>query len=276
MRAPQTKKYLIASCVFHAVIFFAIVASFEMASPLVVVENTNQHDVISAVVLGDSAKSKILPHEDPAPQPVPKPKPEKIEPPKPIVKNEPKPEPAKKVVDKNVIALKAKKLDEKKKKHDEIAKALLADIKKQKDKKQKPKKNELSEQFAKMLKKQSEESLRQNLLNENIKLRGKLSRQSQGVVDKYKALIIQSIGEQWLVPLQANKKLTSELMIRLAPDGKVLDVEITKSSGDPALDSSARAAVRKASPLPVPSNPSEFEPFRQFVLKVKPENIVES
>jgi colicin import membrane protein len=99
---------------------------------------------------------------------------------------------------------------------------------------------------------------------------------SQGVVDKYKALIIQSIGEHWLVPLQANKKLTSELMIRLGPGGKVLDVTITRSSGDPSLDSSARAAVMKASPLPVPDKPDEFEPFRQFVLKVKPENIVES
>jgi colicin import membrane protein len=39
------------------------------------------------------------------------------------------------------------------------------------------------------------------------------------------------------------------------------------------LDRSARAAVFKASPLPVPKEPDAFEAFRQFILKVKPELI---
>ena len=127
-----------------------------------------------------------------------------------------------------------------------------------------------------MLKTQSEASLRDHLLDENIKLQGQQSRQAQGVVDKYKALIIQAISEKWLVPPQSNKKLSSELLIRLAPGGMVLSVDVTKSSGDPALDSSARAAVLKASPLPVPNDTGAFEPFRQFVLKVKPENVIET
>jgi colicin import membrane protein len=63
-------------------------------------------------------------------------------------------------------------------------------------------------------------------------------------------------------------------MIRLAPGGEVLQVSITKTSGDPSLDSSARAAVLKASPLPVPNDPALFAAFRQFALKVKPENIL--
>ncbi|HTM63541.1 MAG TPA: cell envelope integrity protein TolA, partial [Gammaproteobacteria bacterium] len=138
-----------------------------------------------------------------------------------------------------------------------------------------PKKTDLQAKFAKTLREQSELSLRQNLLDENIKMKGKLSRQSQGIVDKFTALIIQAISENWVVPPQANKKLYSELMIRLDKEGKVLDVTITKSSGDQALDGSARAAVFKASPLPVPPDDKEFEPFKQFVLKVKPENILE-
>jgi colicin import membrane protein len=321
---PQQNKYLIASCLCHLALLLAIVVEYNFAEPIAVIENTNQHDVISAVVLGDTAKSKILPHEQPTVRPEPKPEP-KPEPPKEVAKVEPKPEPkpevkpeqtpdikaaeAKKILEEEAIALKAeekkqaekklaekkiaeKKLEEKKlaekklaekkaqelkKKQQELfAKDLLADIKKVNDKKAQPKKVDLQAKFAKTLRQQSEESLRQNLLNEKITLTGKLSRQSQGVVDKYKALIIQAIGEHWLVPLQANKTLTSELMIRLAPDGRVLDVTIKRSSGDPALDSSARAAVLKSSPLPVPEGADEFEPFRQFVLKVKPENIVES
>ena len=306
MRPPSNKKYFIGSGILHAVIFLVLVLNYEFRAPLVVIENTSQHDVISAVVLGDTAKSKILPHEPPPAEPVaaaPPPKPVK-EQPKEVAKTSPKPKPE--PVDKDVIALKAaekklaeekalaekklvaekkekarkkklelkKKLAEKKRK-EKLAEKLLADIQKQNDKKAKIKQKNLEAKFAKTLREQSEESLRQNLMKENIKLSGKLSRQSQGVINKYKALIIQSIGEHWLVPIQANKSLTSELMIRLAPSGEVLDVKVTHSSGDPTLDSSARAAVFNSSPLPVPSKLSEFEPFRQFVLKVTPENIVE-
>jgi colicin import membrane protein len=293
MRESGNQKYLVLSFTFHVIIFLALVLNREFTAPLAVIENTNQHDVISAVVLGDTAKSKILPHEAPPPPVATPPKPEPVvkETPPPVVKKpEVKPE-----VDKEAIALKKaeekkvaekklaeKKLAEKKaqelkkKKQQELfAKDLLADIKKQHDSKAKPK-PKLQDKFAKTLREQSEQSLRQNLLNEKIKLSGKLSRQAQGVVDKYTALIVQAIGEHWLVPLQANKKLKSELMIRLGPGGNVIDVQIKKSSGDPSLDSSARAAVLKASPLPVPETAAEFEPFRQFVLTVKPENIVES
>lgn len=300
MQVTQNQKYLASSFIFHVIIFLALVLNHEFTAPLAVIENTNQHDVISAVVLGDTEKSKILPHEKTAPVPpepvkqaVPEVKKPEI---KPEVKPQPKPE-VKKTVDPDAIALKKaekiaadKKLQEKKllekklaekkaqelkKKQQELfAKDLLADIKKQHEsKKPKPK---LQDKFAKTLREQSEQSLRQNLLNENIKMSGKLSRQSQGIVDKYTALIIQAIGEQWRVPPQANRKLTSVLMIRLGPGGTVIDVQVTKGSGDPSLDSSARAAVFRASPLPVPETAQEFEPFRQFVLKVKPENIVES
>lgn len=263
--APQDKKYVVASCAFHAAILLALTLSYRAAQPLAVIENTSQHDVISAVVLGDTDKSKILPHEEPSARPQPRPEP---------VKKEVLP-PKTKMIDNEVISLKAAAL--KKKQQDLFARDLLADMKQLKEKKKvKPKKKTLPNQFAKMLREQSELSLRQNLLNEEIKLKGKLSRQAQGVVNKYKALIIQAISENWLVPLQANKSLTSELMIKLAPNGRVVDVQITRGSGDPALDSSARAAVLKSSPLPVPDNPEEFEPFRQFVLKVKPENIIES
>ncbi len=65
-------------------------------------------------------------------------------------------------------------------------------------------------------------------------------------------------------------------MIRLAPGGLVLDAQVTKSSGDQALDSSARAAVFKASPLPVPKKLTEFEAFRQFVIKFTPKDVLTS
>lgn len=267
-REPSEKPYFIASIAAHALIVIAFIFNLEMSSPMVVVENTNQHDVISAVVLGDTAKSKILPHEMPTPPPPPKPIEKEMKeaaspPPKPVT---------------DAIALKAeKKLKPLKKITPDIfGKDLLADVAKQTKKVKKQNQKQLTEKFEKLLKQQSEQSLRDHLLDENIKLQGQQSRLSQGVVDKYKALIIQAISEKWVVPPQANKKLSSELLIRLAPGGVVLDVSVTKSSGDPALDSSARAAVLKASPLPVPPDTGAFESFRQFVLKVKPENIMDT
>lgn len=283
MAAPQeNKKYFYISIVFHIGILLILIMGFDFSSPMPVFENTNKNDVISAVILGDSAKSRILPKQ-PAPKPVQK---QVKQQPKPQPPAETKPQPVEQAqVDKDAIAL--KKADDKKKLAQQkaleaikqrklFAKDLLADIKKQSDKQKKIKQKQLQSQFQKTLREQAEQSLRQQLLNEEIKLQGTQSRQSQGEVNKYKALILQAISEHWIVPTQANKKLYCELMIRIAPGGMVLDVQVTKTSGDPSLDSSARAAVLKASPLPVPSDPGAFEAFRQFVLKVKPENVLAS
>lgn len=279
MQAPNNKKFLIASFSFHVIVLLVFILSFDFATPLPVIENTNQHDVISAVILGDTAKSKIMPH---LPSVTP---PEQVAKVKPKPQPKAKPEPATPVpIEKDVIALKAetsKKLAQQKalaakKQRELFTKDLLADIKKQSDKQQKIKQKNLKSQFEKTLRAEAEQSLRKELLNEEIKLQGTQSRQSQGEVNKYKALIIQAISEHWIIPPQSNKSLYCELMIRVAPGGLVLDVQITKTSGDPALDSSARAAVMKSSPLPVPSEPAAFNAFRHFVLKVKPENILAS
>lgn len=276
MAASRThQRYLLFSVVAHIGLLLLFVLSFEHTATLPVFENTNQNDVISAVVLGDTAKSKILPTKKPStpPLPVQKPSPEKI------IKQ------TQSQTQKDVIALKKpvdkKKLAEKKlldeiKKKNIFAKDLLSDIKKETKKQKKLAQKNIQDQFQKLLREQSEKSLRQQLLNEEIKLQGTQSRQSQGEVNKYKALILQAISEHWIIPTQANKHLFCELLIRVAPGGMVLDVQVTKTSGDPSLDSSARAAVLKASPLPVPSTPDEFAAFRQFALKVKPENIMDA
>ncbi|VVC75299.1 hypothetical protein AQUSIP_05870 [Aquicella siphonis] len=280
MAAPQeSNKYFVFSTVFHIVILGVLVLSFERAATLPVFENTNKQDVISAVVLGDTDKSRILPRQL-ASRPVRQPVREKPDP-------APKPQPVRQQVpaqvEKEVIALKKpedkKKLKQQKalealKKPDIFGKDLLADIKKQTDK-QKLKEKKLQSQFQKTLREQAEQTLRQQIMNEDIRLKSAEMHLSQGEVNKYKALILQAISEHWIIPTQANKSLYCELMIRVAPGGAVLDVQVTKSSGDPSLDSSALAAVLKASPLPVPSESSAFEAFRQFVLKVKPENVLD-
>jgi colicin import membrane protein len=265
------KKYLFFSSLIHVVVLTLFVFSMDTSSTLFVIENTDQHDVVSAVVLGDTAKSKILPVEQtPSSPPVlskspPKKQVQKIETKKEEMAIKVLPKKVQKKVDKAIAE---------KKRQEIFGKNLLADIKKVNDKQNQIKQMQLKSQFQKTLQEQAEQSLRQQLLDEDIKLRGMQTRLSQGEVNKYKALIMQAISENWNIPAGARKSAFCELLIRLAPGGTVIDVQITKTSGDPALDYSARAAVLKASPLPVPTNPDSFAPFRQFVLKAKPLNII--
>lgn len=94
-----------------------------------------------------------------------------------------------------------------------------------------------------------------------------------GEVDKYKALIVNAIGRNWILPESADSSLSSQFRIRLAPDGAVLEVALTRSSGDPLLDRSAQTAIYKASPLPVPTDSETFNLFRDISLTVRPEHV---
>ena len=94
-----------------------------------------------------------------------------------------------------------------------------------------------------------------------------------GVVDKYKALIINAISQQWILPDNADRRLSSQFRIRLAPNGTVLEVSLLRSSGDSILDRSAQSAIYKASPLPVPNDAATFNLFREISLTVRPENV---
>ncbi len=93
-----------------------------------------------------------------------------------------------------------------------------------------------------------------------------------GEVDKYKALIITAISQQWILPQNADSSMSSQFRIRLAPNGAVLEVSLTRSSGDAILDRSAQSAIYKASPLPVPNDPTTFNLFRDISLTVRPIN----
>jgi len=93
-----------------------------------------------------------------------------------------------------------------------------------------------------------------------------------GEVDRYKALILNAIRDRWILPENVDPGLSSQFVIRLAPTGSVLDVRLARSSGDALLDRSAQAAIYKASPLPVPSDVSTFNMFREISLTVRPSN----
>jgi colicin import membrane protein len=277
-RQQQLKqKHFYYSLVLHIILLSILVMGFDFSTPMPVMENNS--NIVNAMVMDSAPKtlSKRIPLPTPTPvksQPKSEPKPEVVKPqsvpPKPLVKHE---EMVQSI--KEAIAISDKK--QKKVKEDLIQKQLLADLKKQTETKKKVQQQKSIEaDFAKEMKAIKAKALEERVAREKERLAGVEDAKMRGVVDKYKALILQAIGQHWLVPHNADKSLSAELLIRVAPGGMVLDVQVMKTSGDDALDRSARSAVFKASPLPVPTDTNEFEPFRQFVLKVKPENILET
>ncbi|MCR9191846.1 MAG: cell envelope integrity protein TolA [Gammaproteobacteria bacterium] len=154
----------------------------------------------------------------------------------------------------------------------------LVELKQQQEalqKQQALEKKRVAEAEAARLKKEQEASREKARLAQEEKEKSAARRTAQmsGEVNKYKALIVRAISQHWILPEHVDRALFSKFRIRLAPNGTVLSVTLIRSSGDPVLDRSARAAIYKASPLPVPTEQAMFDLFRDISLTVRPESV---
>ncbi len=89
-----------------------------------------------------------------------------------------------------------------------------------------------------------------------------------GVVDEYRAMLIQTIERNWIKPPSARAGLECTLYVTQAPGGTVVDVKIGDCNGDQAVRESVANAVYRSSPLPAPRDPRAFE--RRLVMVFKP------
>lgn len=87
---------------------------------------------------------------------------------------------------------------------------------------------------------------------------------------RYQGLFRDKVNQSWVRAPALPEGLMCMLEIRLLPDGSVVSVQVAASSGNVAFDQSAEAAVQKASPLPVPSEPELMEKFRHFTFEFRP------
>lgn len=269
MTMQRTYRYpFFIAVMLHIIIFLVLAMGFEVTGKHYVLESMNSPQVINATVMPSVSNTQV------APAPLPKP----IVQPRPLIRQAiTKPAPSSIPVQKphivppkkDTIALDTKK--QKKIQQEQIQKQLLADLKKQeieqKKLKQKLKHKELLDAFASDIKNLAK---KKPLKNGEQRMAADREQKAQGEVDKYKALVLQAVGKHWLIPSNVDRRLETKLVIYLAPGGMVLNVEIFEGSGNPALDLSARSAVFKASPLPVPSDPEAFNFFRRFVVVFKP------
>lgn len=159
---------------------------------------------------------------------------------------------------------KAKKA-EKIKATDELKKQLQNETKDLASLKKLQLKNELQQQLSQETK---------NLTAQKNLNTARLSPAAAGEVNKYKALVLQAISQQWNVPDNIDEGANCKLLVKVAPGGYVMSIQIVKSSGNEFLDRSAKNAVLKASPLPVPKENYLFDDFRVLNLTVRPQGIV--
>lgn len=86
--------------------------------------------------------------------------------------------------------------------------------------------------------------------------------------------ITKHIEQYWSRPFQMNKNMVAELRIKLVPTGEIVDVILAASSGSLVFDDSVEIAVRRASPLPVPTDRRLFERyFRSMRLVFDPQDV---
>ena len=219
-----------------------------------------------------SVDAKPEPKAEP-PKPVPEPpKPEPVKPPEP-----PKPEPAKeppKPPEEKPEPPKpdpeiARKLEREKKEKEKKEK--VEREKKEKQKEEEAKKKREQEEAAK--KKREDEARRKEegearLAAQKALQEAAVARQTE--IQSWVEKIKRAIRGHANVPDTVTGQPEVQVRIRLLPGGEVLDIAVTKRSGNPTYDAAIERGIRSASPLPVPPANSELFPqFRDLNLNIK-------
>lgn len=276
------------SLVIHIFVIFLLVFSFNWQAPKPIVNKG--HKIVHAVAVDDQQVQKLV---------------------KDLKKQQADKIAAEKAHQKNLDQLaqqsknkriaEQKRLDTLKKQQAQEAKKLAQQKAKEKAVLQKLKKDQAAQskqlkdleaqqkqaqdKLAKLKKQNADQTKQQQQYKEALELQKKIaakqaaiakqkSQAINGIVNKYKGLILEAISQNWLVPPGTDPKLSCQLFIELGNKGKVTNVRVMKSSGNSLLDRSAVAAVYKASPLPSPSDQEAYKAFKSFSLTVKPENII--
>ena len=213
---------------------------------------------------------------EPLPEPPPPPPPPKVE-----AKPEPKPLPPKvetPPVKPDIVVKEEKKKKEEPKKPEPKP----VEVKKEEPKKEEPKKPEpdrredLAEALARVLKQvQQQKAVHDQRARADAELRqlgqaqaelaaSALQRGLASYMDKIRGKIKSNI----VLPPGIKGNPEGIFDVTQLPTGEIINVKISKSSGNRALDEAIERAIRKSDPLPLPDQPSLFK--RELKLKYRP------
>ena len=218
---------------------------------------------------------KAAPKAEPKPEPKAEPKPPEPEPAKP----EPKPEPVKPPPKPPEVRPEppkpdpeiARKLEREKREKEKKEKAEREKLQKQKDEEAK-KKREKEEEAKKKREDEARRKEEERAKAEAQKEREQAAAARKTEIDKYTDAIKNKIRGKANVPDSVTGNPEIQVRIRVLPGGEVLDITVTKRSGNPTYDAAIERGIRSASPLPVPPASSELFPqFRDLNLIIKHE-----
>jgi colicin import membrane protein len=254
-RTEPGRKWAIALAVlvhliFAAVLVFGVNWQTKEASPVMA-------ELWSSV---SAPAPKPEPKAEPEPAPRPEPKPQ----PKPVPKPEPKLEQPKPV--KADIELKDKEKEKEKKRKEEERKE---EARKKAEAEKKLKELALKEQQVQLEAEQVSLN-KQREAAEAARQQGAAQAASQRLMNDAISRISSHIRRFVIMPSDVVGNPQAEFEVSLIPTGEVLNVKLSRSSGNPAYDNAVERAIRKASPLPLPTDPSLVGRFRELKLKFRP------
>lgn len=249
---PGSVRAVFLALVVHAVFFALIVfgVNWQSAPPAPV--EVELWDKLPKVPVPEAAK----PPEPPPPEPEPA-KPVEPPPPPPKKVEEVKPVPPKPAAE---INEKLERQKREKEKRDRIERERLDRLEKEKAAEAKKREDEKRRRDEEAARKEAEKAREAAA----AALKTEMDRWIKGIQDK--------IRQRANVPDTVTGNPEVHVLVRLLPGGEVLDITITKRSGNPIYDTAIERGIRSASPLPVPKPDSELFPrFRELNLQIKHE-----
>ena len=165
-------------------------------------------------------------------------------------------------------AEKKRKAEEKRKK-EEQKKKKAEEEKKKKIEAEKKRKAEEKRKKEADAKRKAEEALKQQLAEEQ---RAQTQSNAASALGALVDRIASAVESNWRRPLNSASGLVVVIRVKVARSGEVLSASVVKSSGDQFFDQSAEVAIRKASPLPFPTEPQYYEFINEFDFKFNPDD----
>ena len=89
-----------------------------------------------------------------------------------------------------------------------------------------------------------------------------------GALDAYQNAIRQRVRQNIVLPPSVSGNPEATFVVDQLPDGTVMELRLKKSTGNAALDEAIERAIRKSSPLPLPTDKALFA--RTLELKFRP------
>ncbi len=120
------------------------------------------------------------------------------------------------------------------------------------------------------LQEQLQENFQKKLQEHDLEFR-QAAAPSPSEINEHMMRINRKVTQNWRKPIDIHaKSLACVILIKTVANGMITEVSVIESSGDLSFDRSAEMAVKKSSPLPMPTSALVRSEFKQFEFSFNP------